>query len=93
MKKPVNPSTQVDELPTLCQVILDSLLYCKARLSLKSAKVEETLDLLVLCKKALLQLLNHDQTMKLIQDLAQLQKGGENRPAMFSERRMIKMSQ
>ena len=75
----------------MCQTILDSLLYCKARLQLKSAKVEEILELLVLCKKSLMQLLNHEQTIQLIENLTKLRRGGDERSKMFKDLH-VKMS-
>ena len=74
LKMPVNPKTQVNELHNLCQIILDSLLFCRGKLMLKPNKVDDILDLLLLCKRALIQLLNQAETTQLISDLAKLRK-------------------
>ena len=75
LKKLINPVTQVELLPDLCQVVFDSLLYCRFRMQLRLPKVDQSLDLLLSCKKALVQLLSHEESRRVILKLARLHSG------------------
>jgi len=53
---------------------MDSLMYCKTKLTMKTPKIAQVLDLLQQCKKTLMQLLNHEQIEKILQELARLRR-------------------
>ena len=45
---------------------MDALLYCKAKLALKTPKIEEVQDLLFRCKQALVLFLSKKNTVRVI---------------------------
>ena len=86
---------KLKEVHELVQTVSDAILYCKAKLALKTPKVEEVLDLLMRCKQALVLFLSKQNTIKIIQSLAQLRRksSARDREKMFDEKQKEKLSQ
>ena len=72
LNKLIDPEHDINNLQQLGQVVMNSLLFCRAKLQLKTQRIDDISNLLIQNQRAIVRLITHKETKTLISEIVKM---------------------